>query len=649
MSRSIRIRQQLKQKTSLKMAIVAATASITGLVVLLIVVFNMSQNEEGHAAQSAMTFKTAETFQETSSILRGSSNQKVIKVVVETVGSGKAVKMAAMKFSAKGTTLPVEQNIENARLWFTGNDPNFIPSQQVGLTISKLSDRPFEIVTNQDLLTGKNYFWLTVDVKPDANYSSAAIDATCEDFRIGAISYQPLISDPLGKRFIEANIPYYSTGNYSVNNVNAWNSRRDGKGVPPKQLHASRNSYFIQAGHRMISSTGTSLQTLVVERGGDLRITAPLRLNNMSVAYGGVLENDMQESGFHCFNVFNLENGSSYIHNTTGDIPGATCNFEPNSNQTFFQLGKLNIENPIAWGNVSLDLQNDGLTNIKGAFNHVLGNLEIRRTGSTSGFCAVDGNDKMDIDGSLIITGGEFKGVKSTSKDKLIINIGKNLVINGGYFSDTDVLNNSGSTCMNVTGDVMMLSGTFNMSRGAESVLKFEKGNSSKWIQKPETNVILGDILVTKNHELQIKSETMGDISLGHKLIVEPNASIMCGNAVIYGEGEFHLSDQSIIGIGHPQGLASEGQKGNVRTAERYFSSGATYVYYTQSQPQETGVFSTKPNDKTIRCLVLNKEKPGLALTLSSDLVISDKIQIQKGDLKEGDYDLQLPAVSAKN
>jgi len=369
----------------------------------------------------------------------------------------------------------------------------------------------------------------------------------------------------------------------------------------------------------------------------------------MSVAYGGVLENDMQESGFHCFNFFNLENGSSYIHNTTGDIPGATCNFEPNSNQTFFQLGKLNIENPIAWGNVNLDLQNDGLTNIKGAFNHVLGNLEIRRTGATSGFCAVDGNDKMDIEGSLIITGGEFKGVKSTSKDKLIINIGKNLVINGGYFSDTDVLNNSGSTCMNVSGDVMMLAGTFNMTRGAESVLKFEKGNSSKWVQKPETNVILGDILVAKNHELQIKSETMGDITAGHKLSVEPNASIMCGNAVIYGEGEFHLSDQSIIGIGHPQGLASKGQKGNVRTAERYFSSGATYVYYTQSQPQETGVFSTTPNDKTIRCLVLNKEKPGLALTLSSDLVISDKIQIQKGDLKEGDYDLQLPAVSAKN
>jgi hypothetical protein len=141
----------------------------------------------------------------------------------------------------------------------------------------------------------------------------------------------------------------------------------------------------------------------------------------------------------------------------------------------------------------------------------------------------------------------------------------------------------------------------------------------------------------------------MGDIASGHKLIVESHASLMCGNAVVYGEGEFHLSDQSVLGIGHPQGIASKGQKGNIRTAERYYSSGATYLYYTQSQPQETGDFSTTPAEKTIRCLVLNKEKPGLALNLSSDLIISEQIQIYKGDLKEGEYDLQLPAVSAKN
>ena len=141
----------------------------------------------------------------------------------------------------------------------------------------------------------------------------------------------------------------------------------------------------------------------------------------------------------------------------------------------------------------------------------------------------------------------------------------------------------------------------------------------------------------------------MGDITAGHKLTIEPYAKILCGNAVVYGEGEFHLSDQSMIGVGHPQGIASKGQKGNIRTAERYFSSGATYMYYTQSQPQEMGTFETTPVDKTVRALVLNKEKAGLALNLSSDLTVSEKIQIQQGDIKEGEYDLQLPAISAKN
>ena len=222
-------------------------------------------------------------------------------------------------------------------------------------------------------------------------------------------------------------------------------------------------------------------------------------------------------------------------------------------------------------------------------------------------------------------------------------------MLNGGYFSDADLLKNDGSTWLTVSGDVVLLAGTFNMTRGSDSFLKLENGSISKWIQKTQSNVVLGDVIVAKNHELQLKSESMGDITAGHKLTIEPHATILCGNAVVYGEGEFHLSDQSMIGVGHPQGIASKRQKGNIRTAERYYSSGATYMYYTQSQPQEMGTFETTPVDKTVRALVLNKEKAGLALNLSSDLTVSEKIQIQQGDIKEGEYDLQLPAISAKN
>ncbi|HQK98196.1 MAG TPA: hypothetical protein PLH61_09250 [Bacteroidia bacterium] len=92
MSRNQKIRQQGKLKTSLRLAVIATAASVAGLVLLLIVVFNMTQQEEGRAAQSAMSFKNAETIQDTSAILRGSTNQRVIGVMVETSGKGSPVK-----------------------------------------------------------------------------------------------------------------------------------------------------------------------------------------------------------------------------------------------------------------------------------------------------------------------------------------------------------------------------------------------------------------------------------------------------------------------------------------------------------------------------------------------------------------------------
>ena len=135
-------------------------------------------------------------------------------------------------------------------------------------------------------------------------------------------------------------------------------------------------------------------------------------------------------------------------------------------------------------------------SDLKGNFNHVAGDLEIRKTGINNGYCMVDGSDKIQIDGSLILTGGEFKGVCSTSKDKLELGISKNLVLNGGYFSDADLLKNDGSTWLTVSGDVVLLAGTFNMTRGSNSFLKLENGSISKWIQKTQSNVVLGDVIV---------------------------------------------------------------------------------------------------------------------------------------------------------
>ena len=207
------LRQQTALKTKLRLTFIATTAAISGLVVLLIVVFNLTKKEEGRAATS-MTFKQATTFQDTSGVLRGSINQKVIGVVVETSGKGTPVKVNSFTFSAIGTSMPIEQNIENARLWYTGNDPDFSIQQIVGTTIPALNDKPFVFSASQTLLPGKNFFWLTFDVLTNANSTPGTVDAICKEIRIGAISYLPVVGDPIGKRFVQSNIPFYSVGTY---------------------------------------------------------------------------------------------------------------------------------------------------------------------------------------------------------------------------------------------------------------------------------------------------------------------------------------------------------------------------------------------------------------------------------------------------
>ncbi|MBK7965515.1 MAG: hypothetical protein IPK10_09630 [Bacteroidetes bacterium] len=194
------LRQHTALKTKLRLTFIATMTAITGLVVLLIVVFNMTQKEEGKAS-TAMSFKQATTIQDTSGVLRGSINQKVIGVMVEASGKGTPVKVNSLTFSATGTSLPINQNIENARLWYTGNDPEFSIQQTVGTTIQTITDKPFVFSANQTLLPGKNFFWLTFDVLADAAATPGIVDAACKEIRIGAISYLPTVGDPMGKRY----------------------------------------------------------------------------------------------------------------------------------------------------------------------------------------------------------------------------------------------------------------------------------------------------------------------------------------------------------------------------------------------------------------------------------------------------------------
>ena len=649
MASNQKFRQQSKLKTTLRVTLIEVAASIAGLLVLLIIVFNMTQQEEGRAARTSMTFKNAETVQDTTTILRGSTNQRIIGVMVDISGKGTPIKINSILFSAKGTSLPINQNVENAKLWFTGNDNGFTTTQQVGSTVSKITEKNFEFDCSQLVTSGKNYFWLTFDIKPDAVTGPGMIDATCEEITIGAISYKPLISAPNGKRFTQANIAYYSMGNYAVNNLSAWNSKRDGTGQAPKQLSASRNSFFIQAGHRMISSTGSSLQTLVVERGGELRITAPLRLNTMYVACGGTVLEDVTVNDYYCFNEFIMDNGSNYIHNNTGYLPGLNCKFDPRSNQTFFQYGKATFPYDVKWGNVIIDATTPIDLDIQRYFKFVQGDLEIKRTGLSENGLYSGGNDTMFIAGNLIMSGGNFIGIKSNEDEKILIKVGHDFILKGGNFQDVASEKSLGSSELKVEGDVMLFVGNFNYSGNKKSKITFSGKGTSRWMQKPTCNSLLGNVDVTNSRQLYIKGDKFGEIGAGFTLNVGNSGELYCENAIVSGKGTFELNELGTLGIGHPDGIFSNDEKGNIRTAERIFNSGATYFYYTESQPQQTGSFKTQPLENKVRCLMLDKGKSSNYVSLSQNLTVTEKVMFNKGDIKQGEFDLVLPRMSAKN
>lgn len=632
------LKQKTALKTTLRLTLVAAVSAVTGLVVLLIIVFNLTKEEEGRAA-SSMTFKQATTIQDTSGILRGSINQKVIGVVVETNGKGSPARMNSITFDAKGTSMPAEKFIENARLWYTGNDPEFNLQQTVGTTIAHISDQPLVFSAGLNLLPGKNYFWLTIDVKPDAAYNPGSVDATCQEIRIGAIAYLPLVSNPIGKRFIQANVPYYSMGNFALNKVNSWNSKRDGSGTAPKSMQDTRNSFFIQSGHRMISATGSNLQTLVIEKGGELKITSPLRLNAMYVACGGVLEMDTAINDYYAFNELYMDNGSMYIHNNTGKFPGLKSSLAPHSNQVFFNYSDATFDGLTSFGNLIIDALRGGDLDLAGKVSQVKGDFEIRRTGQGKKGVHFTGNHMITVDGSFVMTGGQFSG---SSAGKLTFNIARNFMLKGGTFSDAGNNNSGTGMELSIGADVLLLSGTLNTGLSQKSTTTFTGEGQTRWVQKPACTASIGNTLVGAGHSLVIKGDKFSDVAKGRTLTVGEGGEMMCESVVVGGKGNFVLSNKATLGIGHTEGIYSEGDHGNIRTSGRQYHSGATYYYYTSSQPQQTGVFTTYPKANSVFNLIVNKTQPTHVVNLSQNISVDSQCKVSLGDLRSNGFQLNV-------
>lgn len=642
-----RFRQRGGVRTSVKVAFILAGTSVAGLVALLLVVFNLTRDEVSMAGTEPMIFISADVVQDTNMVLRGSCNNMVIGVVIETRGTGNPIKVSSIDFSTKGTTAPVEKQIEHARLWYTGTDKNFVTYAQVGNTID-VPGSNFNMVLEKALQAGKNYFWLTFDVKQDATDKNAMVDAECTSLKISVTDFLPLISSPAGNRKITNNIAFYSTGNKSVNNADAWNSKRDGSGVAPKNMIDSRYSFFIQSGHSMYASKEVTLPIIMVETGGTLNSKAVLKLNSLFVMSEGIYQQDAEMTGQTGINRMVIYNGGNYIHNNNGRIAGLSSEFYPKSSQTFLDYGESTFPDDQYWGTVQINASQSLNMNIKNKFSHVKGDLDLRKTGQFYS----EGNDTMNIGGNLIISGGTFSGIKGNGHT-LVINVEKDFIMKNGMFRDADIMAKESHTVLNLNDDFLVMDGTFDFNNAADgkSEINIQNNFTSRiyWTQKKGSKVTLCNVNIKDNKEVVLKGERMGDVAKGRAITVESGSKLMCDNYTVTGAGKFVLSDNATLGIGHIKGINSKTPDGNILTGERIFSSSANYIYYSGTTPQETGDFETQPVQSTIKSLLIKKSAPGQEVIMTQNFFVTGNAVVSMGSLNKGKFKLELARLSNPN
>jgi hypothetical protein len=163
----------------------------------------LSGNPAGNVQILApMTFvSTTATQLNNQKVAQGTTNNEVLGVQVVGSATGAPLNVTQLDFSANGTTDTSE--IENIKVWYTGNSNVFTASSQFGATLpALLGSNAFVITGVQPLTNDTNYFWLTYDVKSSAAIGHV-IDGEFTSITIAGTPQTPTTSVPAGNRLIK--------------------------------------------------------------------------------------------------------------------------------------------------------------------------------------------------------------------------------------------------------------------------------------------------------------------------------------------------------------------------------------------------------------------------------------------------------------
>ena len=130
--------------------------------------------------------------QDSDPVVLGDNTQGIIRVKVLTNGAFSPLSITQLNFGTNGTTQLTD--VENAKVYYTGSNPNFSAAQTYGNTVA-VPAATFQINSSKVLLDGVNYLWLTYDIKSTATINNF-VDASCSQVTIGGVAYTPTVTSP---------------------------------------------------------------------------------------------------------------------------------------------------------------------------------------------------------------------------------------------------------------------------------------------------------------------------------------------------------------------------------------------------------------------------------------------------------------------
>ena len=378
-----------------------------------------------------------------------------------------------------------------------------------------------------------------------------------------------------------------TSGNWS--NSSTWELSTDGgitwsnaSSAPGSTLYSTIS---IKNGHTVSQNqnySSASNNNIVVEAGGILNMsgaTGPFKFNSMSVS-GTLLRNNA--SNTFTGNSITVNSGGKYVHDVNGgSVPtctwssGSTFEVTGITSETSFTSGGIQSFHHVIWNCTSQSsaFSFGGLTSING-------NFTIQSTGASPSPLSMllltnSSTLTASILGNLSITGGYFAPFGGSTSGNCILNVSGNLSLASGTFDIFRQASNTGT--INLSGDFSMTSGTLTKGGSGTGNFNFSKTGTQTYLKSG------------------------GTISNAINFTVNNGSILNVGTSIIDGStGSFALSSGAGLITGNIAGISTSGNTGSIQVSGlRTYNTGANYTFNGNSA-QSTGTGFSGANNLEI-------------------------------------------------